>query len=282
MNNAAIEKKYIKLSDGESNVIIDCFNQRIKIISLTGKLQELLDKLDFDIEKYTLEKLFCVTNKEKLQTFKDHNFIIEAKINGLLRGKDGYFLSRFLTGERKMNMHIPEEEEALITAREYLQERFSYDIEDKYIIRTGDKKDADDLSRLYDSVFETYPTPMNKADYIKYAMDSNTLFKVAIHKGCIISAASADMDKKNLNAEITDCATDHNHRQEGLMGRLIYELEKEMKKINYKVLYSIARSISPGINIVFAKHGYEYGGRLVNHCHICGQFENMNIWLKNL
>ena len=34
------------------------------------------------------------------------------------------------------------------------------------------------------------------------------------------------------------------------------------------------------MNIVFAKHDYVYGGRLINHCHICGQFENMNIWCK--
>ncbi len=66
------------------------------------------------------------------------------------------------------------------------------------------------------------------------------------------------------------------------MGRLIFELEKEMKNREYKVLYSTARAITVGMNIIFSKHNYEYGGRLVNHCHICGQFENMNIWVKEL
>ncbi len=282
MKKDAIKSKEIKLSEGISKVIIDRFNQRIKIISLFGELKELLDKLDADITKHRLEKLFCVTKKDQLDIFKEQGFIIEAKIAGLLHGKDGYFLSKFLSPKRKINNHIPEEEEVLIKAREYLQEDFLYNIKNQYIIRNAKKEDANELGCLYDNVFETYPTPLNDPDYIIHAMDHNTFFKVAIYDGCIVSAASADMDEQNLNAEITDCATNDTHRQEGLMGRLIYELEKEMKQRNYKVLYSIARSISPGINIVFAKHGYEYGGRLVNHCHICGQFENMNIWLKNL
>ncbi|HCP15639.1 MAG TPA: putative beta-lysine N-acetyltransferase, partial [Peptococcaceae bacterium] len=27
---------------------------------------------------------------------------------------------------------------------------------------------------------------------------------------------------------------------------------------------------------------YEYSGRLVNNCDICGGFEDMNIWVKRL
>jgi putative beta-lysine N-acetyltransferase len=81
---------------------------------------------------------------------------------------------------------------------------------------------------------------------------------------------------------MTDCATLKSHRGHGLMGHLLFELEKYLKSREYKVLYSTARAISTGMNIVFAKHSYAYGGRLVNHCHICGQFENMNIWIKLL
>jgi len=61
---------------------------------------------------------------------------------------------------------------------------------------------------------------------------------------------------------------------------LIFELEKDLRTRKYKVLYSTARAISTGTNIVFAKHDYVYGGRLTTHCHICGEFENMNIWSK--
>jgi len=35
-------------------------------------------------------------------------------------------------------------------------------------------------------------------------------------------------------------------------------------------------------NKAFYRSGYNYGGRLLNNCHIAGSFENMNIWSKTL
>lgn len=277
-----IIKMNIELSNGISKIIVDNFNQRIKIAKLNGDTAELLDKLHPFITKHKVGKLFCVADSEQVALLKEHDFIIEAKIGGLLNGGDGYFLSKFFIPERKITAHIPEEEEVLIKSREYLLDDFTYQIQDEYIIRNAGKQDADELAALYDSVFETYPSELNNPDFIKSIMDNDVMFKAAVCNGKIVSAASADMDIKHFNAEITDCATIKTHRGAGLMGRLILELEKELRKIDYRVLYSTARSMSTGINIVFAKHGYEYGGRLVNHCHICGQFENMNIWLKTL
>jgi len=227
-------------------------------------------------------KIFYVAPKERIKEFKDEGFIMEAKVYNFLKGKPGYFLSKFVTDKRKMSIVIPEEEEVLIISREYSDENYKYDKYNKYLIRNAGKEDAEQLAKLYDSVFETYPSPMNNSDYIKFVMDNDVFFKVAIYENRIVSAASADMDPINLNVEMTDCATDKLHRGKGLVGRLIFELEKELKHKEYKVLYSMARSISTGMNIVFSKHDYEYSGRLVNHCHICGSFEDMNIWVKVL
>ena len=177
-------------------------------------------------------------------------------------------------------MHLPEEEEVLIRSREYISEDYINPTYEQYTIRDVRKEDADELAKLYDEVFETYPSPLNNSTYIQFAMDHNVFFKVAVYENKIVSAASADTDPINLNAEITDCATSKSFTGHGLIGRLIFELEKDLKTRNYKVLYSTARAISTGMNIVFAKHDYVYGGRLINHCHICGQLENMNIWCK--
>ena len=48
------------------------------------------------------------------------------------------------------------------------------------------------------------------------------------------------------------------------------------------VLYTIARAISTGMNVTFAKAGYEYTGTLINNTNISGQIENMNVWFKTL
>lgn len=276
------KKQNIKLKKGSLSIIIEEFNKRIKIVNLNGDIEELTEKINPIIENNNIGKIFCVVTKEKLDIIKKHDFFLEAKINCLINNEDGYFLSKFCNHERKVTSQIPEEEEILIKAREYLKEEFAYNIHDKYLIRNATKNDAQELARIYDGVFETYPSPMNNSQYIAYAMDNDVMFKVAVYNNKIISSASADMNSKYLNAEITDCATLNNFRGEGLMGRLIYELENELRQMNYNVLYSTARALSPGMNIVFAKHEYEYGGRLVNHCHICGKFENMNIWSKPL
>ena len=51
---------------------------------------------------------------------------------------------------------------------------------------------------------------------------------------------------------------------------------------DFKILYSLSRAINPSINKVLANLDYKYCGRLVNNCHICGDFEDMNIWVKKL
>lgn len=272
----------INLSNGNAKIRVDKFNQRIKIKSINGSIEELMSKLAPFIKYYKFGKIIYISKKDKLEEFKKQGFIMEAKIDKFFNGDPGYFLSKFITIDRKTSIRIPEEEEVLIKAREYIDEEFEHSVEDQYVIRSATKEDAEELAKLYDSIFETYPSPMNDSEYIKAAMDNNMLFKVAVYGGEIVSAASADMDIDNFNAEMTDCATKKDHRGSGLMGRLLYELEEELRTRNFKVLYSTARSISTGMNIVFAKHNYEYAGRLINHCHICGQFEDMNIWMKTL
>ncbi|MFT8313699.1 MAG: putative beta-lysine N-acetyltransferase [Clostridium sp.] len=272
----------IQFHGGTAKIKFDEFNKKIKIVSFEGEVRSLVDRLMNLSNKNKVGKIFYVSSKDKIEEFKAEGFIMEAKVYNFLNGKPGYFLSKFITVERKMSMVIPEEEEVLIKSREYADENYKYDKYNQYFIRNACKEDAKQLAELYDSVFETYPSPMNNPDYIKFVMDHDVFFKIAVYENKIISAASADMDPTNLNVEMTDCATDRSHRGKGLVGRLIFELEKELKNKQYKVLYSMARSISTGMNIVFSKHDYEYSGRLVNHCHICGKFEDMNIWVKIL
>ena len=50
----------------------------------------------------------------------------------------------------------------------------------------------------------------------------------------------------------------------------------------YLTGYTIARALSPGMNITFARAGYRFGGLLWNNTQICGRLEPMNIWYKSL
>ncbi|OPZ80752.1 MAG: N-acetyltransferase YodP [bacterium ADurb.Bin429] len=47
-------------------------------------------------------------------------------------------------------------------------------------------------------------------------------------------------------------------------------------------LFTLARATSVGINTAFSRLGYTYNGRLVNNCHIAGDWEDMNLWVTRL
>lgn len=55
-----------------------------------------------------------------------------------------------------------------------------------------------------------------------------------------------------------------------------------MKEKGIPHLFSLTRAVSTGMNMVIAKLGFEYKGRLIQNSQISGDFEDMNIWVKEL
>jgi putative beta-lysine N-acetyltransferase len=131
-------------------------------------------------------------------------------------------------------------------------------------------------------VFQVYPTPLHDPEYVKKTMKEGTIYYVFFCQGKIVSAASAEVNSFYKNAELTDCATLTEHRKYGLMKIILRELEGELKRQGIFCAYSIARSLSFGMNAVLFQLGYKYRGRLMNNCYIYDKLENMNMWVKHL
>jgi putative beta-lysine N-acetyltransferase len=112
-------------------------------------------------------------------------------------------------------------------------------------------------------------------------LDHIVYFGIEIDKR-FIALSSAEMDTVSKNVEMTDFATLPKFRGSNLSGLLLVAMEKEMRSRGIQTAYTIARAISPGINMTFAKAGYTYGGRLINNTNISGQIESMNVWYKSL
>ena len=105
---------------------------------------------------------------------------------------------------------------------------------------------------------------------------------VELH-GDMVALASAECnDSKHARyAEMTDFATRHAYRGQGYAMQLLKFLEQEARDRGIQTLYTIARSVSYGMNCTFAKSGYTYGGRLKNNTQIAGTIESMNVWYRN-
>ena len=138
------------------------------------------------------------------------------------------------------------------------------------------------MSKLYQRVFPSYPFPIDNPNYIQESMETHIQYYAFESKGKLVALSSAEMDKKQQNVEMTDFATLPLWRGQGLAGELLKFMEQQMKAKGMLTAYTIARAVSAGMNITFAKQGYQYNGRLINNTQISGQIESMNVWSKGL
>lgn len=272
---------FLEGKDFKARLFLDKQNKRIKLIKCAGDKKKAADEIIALSRVNELGKIISVLPEDDAKDFLKRGFVIEGKIGGYFKGKDGLCISYFTDKKRAKSTRIKEEDKILKISSEYNGE-YVYINNEMYRIRTAAKDDAERISDLFGKVFISYPTPMEKPEYIREIIDQKVLFKVAEQNEKIISAASADMNYELFNAEMTDCATLPEHRGKGLLSNLIFHLEKELIKKGFISLFSLSRALSTGINIVFSKHGYEYSGRQIKNCDIMGSFEDMNIWSKKL
>ncbi|WP_238985140.1 putative beta-lysine N-acetyltransferase [Bacillus kwashiorkori] len=259
--------------------IIDLFNKRIRVLHMNGSVDSAIEVLEKAVKKDNIEKLIIYAKREFFTNWLSKGFQLEAMIDRYFSGTDAYIFTKYYTSERRTSTFWMEEETILHS----LVAKFDHSsLPQNYSLRLATVDDADQLAELYKTVFAIYPTPMDDPYYIQNVMLQNTLFACITEEGKIVSAASAEIDRKNGNAEITDCATYAIHRKKGLMKVLITFLEKQLMKEQIFCTYSIARALSFGMNNAFYQLGYQYRGRLTNNCYIFDKLEDMNMWVKNL
>jgi putative beta-lysine N-acetyltransferase len=113
-------------------------------------------------------------------------------------------------------------------------------------------------------------------------MEDNVVYFGVFRNGKAVALSSAEIDFEHSAVEMTDFATLPEFRGKGLSSHLLMRMAEEMKAMGIRTAFTIARAGSYGMNIVFAKCGYEYCGRLVNNTNISGNIESMNIWYLDL
>ncbi|AHM57577.1 ABC-type multidrug transport system, ATPase c omponent (plasmid) [Peptoclostridium acidaminophilum DSM 3953] len=261
-------------------VYVDYANERLKIFDAGGIDKAALVEIIGFARYKNLGKVICNSCADSLPHFKSCGFTEEGRIEGFFSGKDSYCMSFFTDEKRAISRKSDEADKTISLCDEKRKSQPQRDA--LYRIRTANPSDILQMTSIFKRIFETYPSPVFDAGYLLQTMSENVLFKIAEKNSEIVGIASADMDAPNLNAEITDCATLPEHRGNGILSLLIMSLEDELISKGFKTLYSLSRAVNPGININLARLNYSYNGRLINNCHICGGYEDMNIWVKQL
>ncbi|MDN3019391.1 putative beta-lysine N-acetyltransferase [Paenibacillus sp. BSR1-1] len=280
--NQTSETIYMEDSHFFLEVYLDPFNKRIRVDDYRGNLNLILEKTEELVKKYQAEKLIFKARTEDSLKLLEHALQPEAVVDRYFLGSDAHFFSKFYTPERKKNEHWITED-GMVHSIYQLDTSVEKAFPPKeYELKKADESYAAELAALYGQVFQIYPTPMHDPEYIKKTMKDGTIYYAFFFQGKIVSAASAEINGFYKNAELTDCATLTEHRKYGLMKLILKELEAELKRKGIFCAYSIARSLSFGMNAVLYRLGYSYRGRLMNNCYIYDKLENMNMWVKNL
>ncbi|MCM3122063.1 putative beta-lysine N-acetyltransferase [Mesobacillus sp. AQ2] len=276
--------KTIVLADknGKMTVYLDKQNKRVRVEDYLGSLSNALKCAEELAESEKADKLIIKGRREHFTQLLEHGYSFEASIDGFFLGSDCVFFSKFLSDDRKATPHWTEEDGIIKSVYHLAEPAQKITPPGDYVMKKMDKSDAHGLSDLYKEVFQIYPTPLNDPEYIVKTMTEGTIYYGFVHDGQIVSAASAEVDLFYKNAEMTDCATLKEHRKHGLMKVLLARLEAELIENGIFCAYSIARSLSFGMNAALYQLGYAYRGRLVNNVYIYDKIENMNVWVKNL
>ncbi len=265
------------------NVFFDYYNKRLKVADYDASdYTAMIRRLAYLAEANDFDKIFVKAKKEDFQIFLSHGYMMEGVLRYYFRGEDAYVLSRFSSVQRVSSSDLLEEAKLIETLMYHSEPGDIHPLDPEIDIIRATEEHIPLLAAIYRSVFKTYPSPLTNPDYIKSTMDHNLIYRMAVKGESALAAASADMDRKHLNAEMTDCATVPEAQGKGLMQHLLTRLEGDLEREGIMTAYTLARGMSIGMNRSFFKLGYEFSGRLVNNCDIFGHFEDMNIWVKRL
>lgn len=257
-------------------------NNRVYLLKLDiNDLPEIIDKI-FDLGHFNgYSKLFAKIPATVYRHFLTRGFIEEALVPAMYNGKcSGLFMSKYLDQSRAVPQNSKLLTNILDVARRTSQET-AKDYDTENVEQLGPDSAAE-LADIYRNVFESYPFPIHDPDYIRQSMRNSVIFFGIRKNAKLVAAASAEMDKSWGCVEMTDFATLPEHQGIGAASSLLARMEKSMQARGIHTAYTIARAESLGMNIVFAKQKYIYGGTLYNNTQICGRLECMNVWHKKI
>jgi len=264
-----------------ARIRLDQRNERLTLLSYEffGSIAPLADLLIDTARQERFGKVVVVARGSDWEAFLTRGFALEASTRRYFHGAPGSFMSYFLTAERQVRDRL-EDEQRLLQAVLEQPEAAPGPLPEGYTLVEAGADRAEELANLYDLVFASYPSPLTDPDYVRGLIESGEgLFLLAVTAdGQIASAAAAEIDQADANAEITNCATLPDYRGEGLMATLVDEVRRRLAARQIACIYSMARAHSHGMNLVLHRLGFGYRGRLIRHAHIGGDFEDLNLW----
>ncbi|MEZ4357242.1 MAG: putative beta-lysine N-acetyltransferase [Eubacteriales bacterium] len=261
------------------------YSDRVYLIKICKKdYPIIIDKIDKLAKLNNYSKIFIKAPSWAKQGFESNGYKIEAFIPNFYNGiEDAFFMAKYLSTARETISNQELLDKIIETAKNTEPIKIEgLRLDNDFTFAKLEQKDSKEMSVLYKKVFETYPFPIHDPDYVASTMNEDFIYFGIRHNGRLVAVSSCEMDVKSSSVEMTDFATLPEYRAKGLASFLLMKMESEMSKKGIKTAFTIARAVSYGMNIAFAKHKYVYAGTLKNNTNIFGGIESMNVWYKAL
>jgi len=269
---------------GDSIVQHGSLNKRVYLMNLAPEdCPDILPELEHLAKKNNCTKIFAKIPEKQADAFKKAGYVTEAYIPGFFRGREGaMFMALYLDEKRGRPADRALLDRVLAVAGSKAKASPGASCSKQHRVLRMSGADADDMARVFSLVFDSYPFPIFNADYLRKTMLHNVVYFGVRQGDKLVGLASAEMDMQSLAAEMTDFAILPQHRGMGLAGILLDQMSEKTREMGIITLFTIARAVSFGMNITFARAGFKFAGTLINNTHIAGRMENMNVWHKKL
>jgi len=274
-----------KVENYKGNIIQHGYhNDRIYLMRLSSLPTKTLPHELIDWAKLTgYSKIFVKVPESAAEDFFNAGFIKEAVIPAFYLGSEkAIFLGYYLTKERQKEADVEKIDNILSIALGKSSVCEASCLDNRFTIRKCLETDVSTMAKIYKTIFPSYPFPIYDPDYLLKTMKSHVEYFGIETNDKLVAISSAEIDDRGANAEMTDFATLPDWRGNSFACHLLAQMEEEIRKKNIKTAYTIARSMSLGMNISFSKSEYKYSGRLKNNTNISGRIESMNVWYKLL
>ncbi len=257
-------------------------NNRLYLMKWDGNEPgKLLDTINRLVTGNGYTKVFAKVPESQAEFFTAQNFEEEARIPTYYDSEACIFMGKFVEAARKkVSPDIQETMDRNLALARGRKPEAVPSLADGYTLRELTSEDCNQLADLYKLVFQTYPFPVHDPAYLEETMEEHIVYFGVFSGQKLVAASSAEMDEKTASVEFTDFATNPEYRGNSFASILLGEMQKAMTERGITTQYTIARALSAGMNITFAKAGYHYAGTLVNNTDISGTIESMNVWYR--
>lgn len=245
-------------------------------------LCEALEKLALD-EGYT--KIFAKVPSGRVVSFLRRGYRVEALVPRMYHGReDVFFLAWYPQSPEAAVRQIADPDSMAILDRLIRSKCPVHEppLPGKYRWFHCTEDDLEEMGALYKKVFDRYPFPIHKPDYLEATMQDHVEYFGIRRRdtNSLVALSSAELHRGFNSVEMTDFAVLPGTRGDGLALFLLRRMDEHVTEQGIPTAYTIARLRSPGMNATFIKGGYRYAGTLPGNTFIGGGLESMNVFYR--